>query len=184
MALPPLPPLLPLLQELVQRYAILPAYEELSRDRESGAVHVRVSAAGVPLGESFEATNFRGGCRCACAGRAWICRHPLLPPRPPCRRAYLHPRSPPRVLAACSHTWRAPGSIRGALARNPLRLPHPALLQAGGKGRGGQVGGRVRCQQELAALGFWKLKAWGLGAGAWGLGQGAGARGLGLVARV
>jgi hypothetical protein len=52
-------------QELVQRYGILPQYDELGRDPDTGAVHVRISAAGVPLGESFEVGNFKGACRLA-----------------------------------------------------------------------------------------------------------------------
>lgn len=58
-------PLPPSLQELVQRYSLLPCYEELGRDADTGAVHVRLSAAGAVLGESFEALNFRGACRLA-----------------------------------------------------------------------------------------------------------------------
>ncbi|GAB4816128.1 hypothetical protein N2152v2_003174 [Parachlorella kessleri] len=53
------------IQELVQRYAILPKYEELGRDTDTGAVRVRLSAAGVALGESWEGANFRSGCRLA-----------------------------------------------------------------------------------------------------------------------
>ena len=49
----------------MQQFGILPKYEEVGRDPDTGAVHVRVSAAGVHLGESFEASNFRGACRLA-----------------------------------------------------------------------------------------------------------------------
>lgn len=68
------PPAPACLQELVQRYAILPQYDEMARDRESGAVHVRLSAAGVSLGESFEATNFRNACRLAARNAVERCR--------------------------------------------------------------------------------------------------------------